>query len=248
MIVKAGQESRFDRARRKFLLRALALGWLAGGSGWSVPALAQAFGQRPKKLPEGKSIFELRGEVLVNGQRATLATILKPTDSVRTGPAARLIGVIGQDVVMLRENSELRMGRDAGQAARSFFRLVTGAMLSVFGTRNERFEIRTPTATIGIRGTGVYTEADTEKSYVCTCYGLTELSANADPGATEQIKATHHDAARYILATPDQGRRIVPAPFINHDDLELMTLEALVGREVPFAIPSDQYERPRREY
>jgi hypothetical protein len=141
-------------------------------------------------------------------------------------------------------------GRGAAAGAKRVFRLVTGAMLAVFGPRggSDRFEIRTPTATIGIRGTGVYTEADPEKSYICTCYGLTQLSANADPGATEQIKATHHDAARYVLAKPDQGRRIVPAPFINHDDLELMTLEALVGREVPFAISDDTYERPRREY
>jgi hypothetical protein len=243
----AGRETRIDRRRRNFLMQALAAGWLAGGSGWNRDALAQVLGRRPQKLPEGKSIFELKGDVQVNGKPATLDTILKPTDTIRTGAGALLIGAVGQDALLLRQNSEVRLNNVAAAGAKKFFRLVTGAMLAVFGPR-DRFELQTPTATIGIRGTGVYTEADPEKSYICTCYGLTQISAADDAKATEQIKATHHDNARYVLAKADKGRRIVPAPFINHDDVELMTLEALVGREVPFGIPDSQYERPRREY
>jgi hypothetical protein len=237
-------------SRRRFLVRALAMGWLAGGSGWNGAALAQAFGQMPRKLPEGKSIFELKGEVLVNGRPATTATVIGPSDTIRTGPGGRFIGVVGKDAVLLREKSELQLGRAAGTAVKQFFRVVTGAMLSVFGPRRgeDELEIRAPAATIGIRGTGVYTEVEPTRSYLCTCYGQTQIVAAADATATETIRATHHDAAKWILMQPEAGKLIVPAPFQNHDDLELMTLEALVGREVPFAIPGDQYERPRRDY
>jgi hypothetical protein len=121
-------------------------------------------------------------------------------------------------------------------------------MLSVFGRREQTLDIRTPTATIGIRGTGVYTEADAEKTYICTCYGRTLIEAADDPGTREDITARHHDAPRWVLARPQNGRRIVPAAFQWHTDLELMTLEALVGREVPFKLEGMDYRGPRREY
>jgi hypothetical protein len=40
----------------------------------------------------------------------------------------------------------------------------------------------------------------------------------------------------------------VPAPFLNHTDLELMTIEAIVGREVPFGLTGSEYEGPQRDY
>ena len=78
--------------------------------------------------------------------------------------------------------------------------------------------------------------------------GTTDVASVADPKATARVTATHHDAPKYVLAQPENGQRITAAPFINHTDLELMTLEALVGRKVPFGLPSEDYEAPRREY
>lgn len=236
-----------DERRRQFLLRALATGALVGGSGWQFEALAAVLGKVPGKLPEGKSVFELSGEVTVNGAPATAQTAIRPGDTLRTGKNGLLIAAIGSDAILLRGNTEMEIA--PARAARGFFRLVTGAMLAVFGPRQDTYDVRTPIATIGIRGTGVYAESDPEKTYLCTCYGQTQLAAVDDPGAGETIRAVHHDAARYILARADAGRRIVPAPFINHTDLELMTLEALVGREVPFSLSeTGEYLGPRREY
>ena len=56
----------------------------------------------------------------------------------------------------------------------------------------------------------------------------------------------HHDAPRWILAAPEQGRYIVPAAVNNHTDEEVETLNALIGRAGWYSDPS--YERPRREY
>lgn len=235
-----------DDSRREFLLRALSLGLLAGGSGWQLEALAGVFGELPGRLPAGRSIFSLQGEVLVNGQRATRDTLIGPQDHVRTGKGASLVAVVGADALILRERTELQL--DAGRATRQFFRLVSGAMLTVFGKRDRELAVQTGTATIGIRGTGVYFEADPEKTYVCTCYGRVQLAAADEPGVSEEIVAQHHDAPRYVLARPQDGRRIVPAAFQWHTDLELMTLEALVGREVPFKLEGMKYKGPRREY
>lgn len=235
-----------DDPRRRFLLQALSMGLLVGGAGWQREALAGVFGELPGKLPEGRSIFSMQGEVWVNGQRASRQTLIGPEDHVRTGPGASLVAVVGADALILRERSELKL--DAGRATRQFFRLVSGAMLTVFGRRDRELSVATPTATIGIRGTGVYFEADAEKTYVCTCYGKVRIAAADDPAVSEEIVAQHHDAPRYVLAKPQDGRRIVPAALQWHTDLELMTLEALVGREVPFKLEKEQYKGPRREY
>jgi hypothetical protein len=235
-------------SRRQFLIRALSAGWLAGGAGWSLPALAGWFGKLPGKLPEGRSIFELKGDVQVNGKPATEKTLITPSDKITTGPNSYVIAAVGANSFILRDRSTLDLG--GGNPAKQVMRLITGKLLGVFGKLggNQSLSLRTPVATIGIRGTGVYAESDADKTYLCTCYGTTELASIADPNATAQVTAQHHDAPKYILAQPDHGQRITPAPFINHTDLELMTLEAIVGRKVPFGLPAEQYEAPRREY
>lgn len=235
-----------DDPRRSFLVRALSLGWLVGGAGWQLDAVAGVLGELPAKLPTGRSVFSIDGEVWVNGKRATRETLIGPDDHIRTGDRSSIVAVVGQDALILRGNTELQLG--AGRAAKRFFRLVTGAMLTVFGRRDDTLDIQAPTVTIGIRGTGVYTEADAEKTYVCTCYGRTTLTSTTDAGASETIESRHHDAPRYVLAEPQDGRRIVPAAFQWHTDLELMTLEALVGRTVPFQLEEMNYRGPRREY
>ena len=90
-----------------------------------------------------------------------------------------------------------------------------------------------PTATLGVRGTGVYMEAEPDLTYLCTCYGQVSLAASSDPNDTEIITATNHDLPRYITRKAVKGTRIRPAPVINHSNAELKLLEAIVGRQVP---------------
>jgi hypothetical protein len=124
--------------------------------------------------------------------------------------------------------------------------MLTGALLSVFGSRETR--IATPLATIGIRGTGVYVESDPERSYVCTCYGEALLSSVDDPSSNESIVSQQHDAPRYILASGGSGERIRPAPFVNHTDEELAIIEGLVGRDTPFAVFGSGFDGSRGTY
>lgn len=242
------KEEEFDDARREFLVQAMSAGLFAGGMGWNLPALAQLFGRVPRKLPEGKSIFEVRGKVLVNGVLATRDTKITSSDKIETSDGAFLIAAIGGTAFMLRERSKMELEGKA-LLVRGM-KLLSGKVLGVFGKRNrdEYASMRTSVATIGIRGTGVYAEADPDKTYLCTCYGNTEITSEQDPTQTENLVTTHHDAPRYVLAEPEKGKRIVPAPFINHTDLELMTIEAIVGRQVPFGLSGNEYEGPQRDY
>jgi hypothetical protein len=226
--------------RRAFLLQALAAGLL--GAGGIPSAAAQLFGKRPQRLPAGQSVYEVTGPVTVNGQPVSGTTRIAPGDRIETGAGAQLIFVVGADAFILRERSRVEIG-GAG-AVVNLARLATGALLSVFG-RGTAKRVITPTSTIGIRGTGLYVEARADLSYVCNCYGEIEIAAADDPNVTERIVSRHHDAPRYVLK-PGAAKRIQPAPFINHSDLELTLIESLVGRTPPFALFDEGYGGARR--
>lgn len=234
--------------RRRWLVQALGLGALAGA--FPGTALGQSiFGSRPDKLPRGRSIYRATGNILVNGKAADMSAQIKPGDTIRTGKGAELIFAVGGHAMIVREGSELSLDGiiDAVKGpVLGALRLVTGKLLSV--SRNSRMSFTTTTATIGIRGTGWYAEADPEKTYFCTCYGTTDVSAVEDPSARETVRSKHHDRPLYVLSKPFGGKSIVSAPFINHTDQELMLIEALVGRTPPFVFPNDAYSGPRRGY
>jgi len=225
--------------RRAFLLYALAAGLLAIGP--AKRAGAQLFGRRPQPLPAGRSVYEASGAVSVDGRPAGPDTRIAAGSRIETGAGAQLIFVVGADAFLLRAASRLELGGD-GFLVRSL-RLASGALLSVFGRGEKRFV--TPTSTIGIRGTGLYVEAEPERSYVCTCYGEVRISTPDDANVAERIVSRHHDAPRYVLKG-GAGRRIQPAPFINHTDVELALIEALVGRTPPFSMFDEDYGGARR--
>ncbi len=229
--------------RRDFLIRALASGLIAAGA--LLPggrnAAAQILGRRPKQMPAGQSVYDLTGPVMVNGKLIKRGASISPTDRVETGKGAQAIFVVGADAFILRENSRLELGGSG--ALVNTLRLATGALLSVFGRGTK--QVYGVTATIGVRGTGLYVESDPDQTYVCTCYGEVDITASDDPSVSERIVSTHHDSPRYVLRA-GAGRRIRPAPFKNHTDLELMLIESLVGRKPPFSLFDESYGSPRR--
>jgi len=211
-------------ARRRLLLRAGA----ALGAG-SLPLAVQkvlASGERPPGL------YRVEGEVRINGAPAALGQRVRAGDIVETGPRGQAVFVVGRDAFLVRPES--RVETAGRELYIDVLRLATGKIVSVFGNGARRIE--TPTATIGIRGTGIYIEAETVRTYVCTCYGVAELQARERPELRETVTTTRHDQPRYIYAdrTMPVGEMIGKAPVINHTDEELVMLEALVGRTPPF--------------
>ena len=149
------------------------------------------------------------GQVRVSGERIT------------TGADGHLLIVVGRDAMLVRRNSILNVIANG-------FRLVTGAVLTVFSPGRSR-RLTTPTATIGIRGTAVYLEAERGRTYVCTCYGEAELGSPFDPGARETVRTKHHEQPRYLMAK-SSPQMLMRAGVTNHTDDELRQLEGLLGR------------------
>jgi len=200
--------------------------------------LAVAAGASPLRLVEEalalgavqKGVYRVKGDVRINGRPAVENMDLAAGDVIVTGPGAELIFVARKDAYLVRENSRVELAGTAGALILTGLRVVTGAVLSVF-ERGRPNRIVTSTATIGVRGTGVYVESEPARSYVCTCYGETEVAPLADPAHAEQISTTHHEQPRYVYASG--ATMMVKAPVVNHTDAELALLEWVVGREPP---------------
>jgi hypothetical protein len=239
-----------DDPRRAWLIRALSSGLFAAGID---QAAAQGFfGSKPARLTTGQNIYSAIGEVHVNDQAATLSTPVKPGDTVKTGNNSQIIFAVGTQAMILRSDSTLVIQQPVtvqpSLAATLIggLRLLTGKLLSV--SRNSPMKVITSTATIGIRGTGYYVEADPEQTYFCTCYGTTEVQATDDPLSKDTVEAAHHDRPLYIVKDGGEGRNIRNAPFVNHTDPELALIEALVGRAPPYVFGKDAYGGPRKSY
>jgi len=238
-----------DDPRRKLLVRALSAGLLYGTLSPAQALTFGLFGSKPSKLPDSQSIYRLSGDVKVNARAANLDTRIRPGDAVQTGKNSEIVFVVGGNSMILREDSELNLDPPPGSVSSLLIgglRLLTGKLLSV--SHNSAMRVSSATATIGIRGTGFYIEADPEQTYFCNCYGVTDIEASNDPQSRETLTATNHGRPVYILASGSSGGRIRSAPFINHTDQELALIETLVGRERPFVFPRRTYTAPRRTY
>src|ERR1043166_9246309 len=237
---------KIDDPRRRWLIQALGAG-LFSAAGADV--MAQNLGNRPGKMPEGKSIYRGQGGVKIDDKPAPLDTRVSSGSTIETGKDSEIVYVQGTNSYIQRANSRVVLERapQADSIVSSGLRIVTGALLSVF-QRGTPMQLKTKTATVGIRGTGVYLEADPEQTYFCTCYGVADVVANDDPESRDQVAAQHHDKPLYILTGQSKGKNIRRAGFLNHTDQELMLIETLVGRKPPFVFPKDDYSGPRREY
>ncbi len=225
----------------------LAAGLFAGPLG-ATPALGQLLGGRPGKLPPGRSIYRVTGDVRVNARPASLETRIAPGDRIETGPDGELIYAVGDSAFIARSGTQVVVERSPlDELLVGGLNLLRGKLLSVFGT-GRPLELRTHLAVIGIRGTGVYMESEPDQTYFCTCYGIADVQAADDPQSRETVVSQHHNRPLYILSGRGGGRNIRLAPFINHTDQELMLIEALVGRVPPFVFPKSDYNAPRRTY
>ena len=211
-----------EMQRRRLLLAMMGTGLTAS------TILSQATAQN--LVPETQGVHRLDGDVRINGTGATLGALVQPGDVITTGRNAYIMFVVGRDAYLVRESSRLEL------QGRSLFvsslRLITGKLLGVYGRSTVRRQLNTRTATIGIRGTGGYLEADPGRTYFCLCYGVADLEPINRPDLRQVYSSMHHDAPRFVYA---DGRvdMMENAQMENHTDSELLLLESFVGRRPP---------------
>jgi hypothetical protein len=178
--------------------------------------------------PLTQGLQRYRGDVRINDKPAESGAPVRPGDTMTTGKGGLAIYVVGQDAYLMRENSRAEL--TGSELLVTVLRLFTGKLLGVFGPGQDR-RIVTTTATMGIRGTGAYWEAEELRTYFCLCYGTAEVGVTGS-SESEIYSTAHHESPKYIYG---DGRKnaTVSAPVINHTDSELIMLEALVGRRPP---------------
>lgn len=205
-------------SRRKFLIAAAVFPLAA-----IIPIQASA---------ESSVVHELQGIVTVNKKALTLTSIIRSGDEIMVSPDGKLVFSIGEDAFLVRGGSTLQVYAEEGGMLVNALRLITGAMLGVYGKRKTTTRIYTATATIGIRGTAVYASVMPDRLYTCTCYGHTDLIVGLEKA---DVIATHHNA--HVVTTSKSGNSQMKAfEVLDHNDDELRMLEALVGRKPIFDI------------
>lgn len=174
-----------------------------------------------------QGVRSAKGDVRVNGKPAGPGALIRPGDTIEIGKDAVAAFVVGRDAFLIRENSRAEIAGSGTLVAA--LQLVTGALLGVFGGGERR--LTTATATIGIRGTGAYLEAEPERTYFCLCYGTAEVAPRGS-ALRETYSTTHHESPKYIYGD-GRSTAMAPAGVINHTDAELILLESLAGRSPP---------------
>jgi len=161
-----------DQYNRRELLTLISLFGLMGTTAFLLNGCSLSRGFR-----------QIKGEVLLNGRRISPEQLEGPNGvpvpsdaSISTGSDGSAIFVIGRDAFLMRGSSRVELKPNllnGKQNEISGFNIRSGAILSVFARKKRT--LRTLSALIGIRGTGVYLETDSSKTYVCTCYGTSHL-------------------------------------------------------------------------
>jgi hypothetical protein len=203
--------------------------FLASAAAWtSLGGFSSAMAQ------QRSNIIELQGDAQLNGQKLLPQQVIQTGDLIETGPGSHLIFVIGNASFQVRQNTRMSVERGASLFAVSLMRLLTGAVVSVWGKGSSR-TIATPTLTAGIRGTGVYTEVFPQqayRSYFCNCYGTVDMGAGTDKVLSE---SSYHQAF-WGEPQPVNGKSLTPAKAINHTDEELENLARLVGQKTAWQL------------
>lgn len=210
-------------------------GMLALSAMLSAPSLALG---REHTIKHG--FRKVEGEVLINGAPVSEGALAFAGDKIQTGKDGQAVLVIGDVAVLIDPETELDLGEAEERSLTvRFFTILSGKMLAVFGPGSR--EVRTPVATIGIRGTAAYIEAQSARTYACICYGVADLRVNDAPEAIETVATKHHEQPRFLY--PKGSKTLIEkAPVINHTDAELIMLESLVHRIPPFG------DKPLKDY
>jgi hypothetical protein len=192
------------------------------------------------------NIVEMVGDTLINGARLLPQQTIQTGDQILTGPKSNLIFVIGNAAFHVRQNSNMTVERGSSLNAVSLLRLLTGAVVSVWGKGTSR-QIITPTMTAGIRGTGVYTEIFANldgRSYFCNCYGTVDMAAGRD----KVVSVSDYHQAFWGEVSPKDGQTLRPAKAINHTDEELEFLARLTNQRTAWQISGIKGSKDAKSY
>ena len=209
--------------------------WFQRRDALKAAAAWVAMGGLPAAMAQERSnVVQKTGDALLNGLTLLPGQSIQTGDQVTTGPGANLVFVIGNAAFQVRQNSTLSVERGNSLNAVSLLRLLSGAVVSVWGKGRSR-SIILPTLTAGIRGTGVYSEVfadQNNRSYFCNCYGTVDIESDGE----KRVSTADYHQAFWGEVEPKAGRKLTPANAINHTDEELEFLAKLIEQRTNWQV------------
>ncbi len=175
------------------------------------------------------------GDVSINGAPADFGQPVEYGDWVQTGPAASIDIVFDRaNIFRLGENTVavVEVGTD-----RQRVDLKYGTLSAVFNrvrTLSGRgtFDVRTPTAVAGVRGTSFFLRVlDRETTYVCACNGTLELDPYGEDGSFLDTAAEH---SAHYFRDMDGVVTVEAAPEVFHDNDTLNAVADVLGLSIPW--------------
>ena len=203
-----------------------------------VPASAQPAPEPGSASPDAAQVLRSEGQTMLVRGSAFLSPVraevpVRSGDRIRTGPDGFVqLRFADGALISLQPGSDFRVDAwiyDA-QHQRSFFELLQGSMRAVsgrIGKRNpEDWRLRTPTATIGIRGTAF----SVHEAPTCPVVGC---PAGIEPGLTVEVtegRVAVRNAAGAIDVPAGSTLRL-------RDARTVPTLAAMPSRSAPARVP-----------
>ena len=190
----------------------------------------------PAAIAQQRSnVVQLTGDALLNGKRLVPDQTIQTGDQLQTGPGSNLVFVMGNSSFLVRQNSLITVERGTTLNTVSLLRIATGAVASVWSKGSSK-SIVTPTLTVGIRGTGLYTEvmpSSDNRTYFCNCYGIVELNAG---GSQKLSEAKYHQSFWAEKELTPNKTRLIPTGLLNHTDEEMEFLARLINQRTYWQI------------
>ena len=156
-------------------------------------------------LSEGSPVFA--GSKILTHENTTVRILLSDKIAMQLGP-----------------NTEITITHPAVRDTR--VSLKNGSLMSSvhhLGVR-PRFEVRTRTASMGVRGTTFFvSESPAKPTFVCICHGTVAVKTK---DKETPITSEHHDFPK--LVDPDSGKLLAAKTGVDHKDEDAAALQKLV--------------------
>jgi len=200
----------------------------------SAPLFAgEAVQEQPTQAVLTPSVEYLEGDVFVDGVAAEFGMPLAQGARVTVGDDSMAEIAFGPNIMRIYEGTSIVI--DIGDVT-SRVNLESGAMAAVFDKlerigNDGNFQVNTPTAVGGVRGTVFYVRVESpDSTFVCVCNGSVALQSSV--GTDEQtITASHHSGLRF-LRTGDGSISTEIPEMAYHTDDEMESLAAKINSQI----------------
>ncbi len=183
-----------------------------------------------------RRFLEVTGSVTIDGEPAAVNTEIGATATIKTGADGHALFTLMPDsIIEIRKKSELKFGKS--ERHENSLSLLTGALWSFLPKGMADYEVVTPNAVAGVRGTVFYVEANSgKKSYICACDGHIDITQAKGKYKKPLKSVTSKDEhkAFYVTSKGKKGKlKAKKSKRLNHTDAEKDAIMA--------AMPSDHH-------